>query len=270
MGAWPRHWGVLLCCVLLAGCAGKLPGTTPLTGDAAHEALNVWDRFLHREHPEALDADFRLRWDVLGSKGGIDAVVQMKKSAQLRFSANDPLGRALILVGSDGERFTFVDNRSGEVFQGKTSSEFWRGYVPESIKDSDLFAYLGGFVDPQHAPVTVRPALDEEGKGFWYLWRDNQSIQHSVLLDSMHGAMQRHLLVDRSGERIVDLRYSGSVGAKKNGTGGLSWPEQVTVSGKAISGELQLQVEKIYSFTVEGTAAFRLTPPPHFTVEQVE
>lgn len=265
----PHRWAAILCCLLLAGCAGKLPKTTPLAGGEAREALNVWSRFLHSPHPEAIDADYRLRWDVLGSKGGIDAVVQMKKPAMLRFAANDPLGRALILVVSDGQRFTFVDNRSVEAYQGQTDSKFWHSYVPDSIKATDLFAYLGGFVDPQQAPM-VEPSLDEKGQGYWYLWRDGQTLAHYLLLDGKQGTILRHLLVDQSGDQLLDLRYSGSVRAEKNGDNGLRWPKKIDVSGEAITGEVQLEVEKVYGFSVRGASAFRLTPPPHFSVEQVE
>ena len=94
MGRGLYRVAAVLCCLFVAGCAGKLPKTTPLAAGETAQALRTWSRFLHAGHPGALDADYRLRWDVLGSKGGIDAVVQMKKPALLRFAANDPLGRA--------------------------------------------------------------------------------------------------------------------------------------------------------------------------------
>lgn len=269
MGTWRCRWTAALCCLLLAGCAGKLPRTTPLAAGNAGQALDVWSRFLHAPHPEAVDADYRLRWDVLGSKGGIDAVVQMKRPAMLRFAANDPLGRALILVASDGSRFTFVDNRSGEAYQGKTDSKFWHSYVPDSIETTDLFAYLGGFVDPGRV-TRVEPSLDEAGQGYWYVWRDGRALDHYVLLDGKRGSLLRHLLVDHSGDPLLDLRYSGWAASARSGEKGLHWPEKVEVSGEALTGEVRLQVEKIYGFSVRGTAAFRLTPPPHFSIEQVE
>jgi len=269
MGAGSCRCAAVLCCLFLAGCAGKLPKTSPLAAGETAQALKTWSRFLHAEHPQAVDADYRLRWDVLGSKGGIDAVVQMKKPAMLRFAANDPLGRALILVVSDGEEFTFVDNRTAEVFQGKNDSKFWRNYVPDSIRATDLFAYLGGFVD-QDQVSGVEPALDESGQGYWYVWQDQQAVTHHVLLEGERGQIVRHLLVDKKGDQVLDLRYKGLVGSGKAGEKDLRWPKMVEVTGEAVTGTIALQAEKIYAFSVRGTSAFRLTPPPHFSREVVE
>ena len=263
------RWLAVLCCLLLFGCAGKLPKTSPLGSGEAERALDVWSRFLNETHPDAVDADYRLRWDVLGSKGGIDAVVQLKRPAMLRFSANDPLGRALILVVSDGTRFTFVDNRAAEVFQGKTMSKFWYSYVPESIRTDDLFAYLGGFVD-RNMVTRVDPSLDEKGLGYWYVWQDERALTHYVLLESGQGGIQRHLLVDSSGDLVLDLRYSGVAGSAKDAEKGFRWPEKVEISGEAITGDVALQVEKIYAFSVRGTGIFHLTPPPHFSIKSVQ
>ncbi|MDD2463266.1 MAG: hypothetical protein PHI97_04660 [Desulfobulbus sp.] len=263
------RWAAVLCCLLLAGCAGKLPKTTPLAAGESQQALDTWSRFLHFPHPSAVDADYRLRWNVLGSKGGIDAVVQMKQPAMLRFSANDPLGRALILVVSDGNRFTFVDNRAAEVYQGKTDSKFWHSYMADSIQTTDLFAYLGGYVDPNQV-TTVEPLLDEAGQGYWYIWQDRRKLTHYVLLAGKQGQIQRHLLVDQSGNQVLDLRYSGTVRSAKGAEKDLLWPEKVDVSGEAVTGDVQLQVEKIYAFSLRGTNVFRLTLPPHFSIEQVK
>lgn len=268
MGKGLQRFAAVLCCLFLAGCAGKLPKTTPLADGESTQALRTWSRFLHSQHPQAVDADYRLRWDVLGSKGGIDAVVQMKKPALLRFAANDPLGRSLILVVSDGKEFTFVDNRAAEVFQGKTNSKFWRHYVPDSIKATDLFAYLGGFVD-QDQVTRVEPALDDDTQGYWYVWLDRESLTHHVLLEREQGRIVRHLLVDKNGDQVLDLRYSGLVGSDNANEQELRWPEKVEVSGEAVTGKIGLQVEKIYAFSVRGTSVFRLTPPPHFSREVV-
>nr|WP_321466868.1 hypothetical protein [uncultured Desulfobulbus sp.] len=269
MGLRLCRWSIACCCLLLAGCAGKLPQTTPLGESEARQAMSDWSRFLHTDHPGAIDADYRLRWNVLGSKGGIDAVVQMKKPARLRFAANDPLGRSLILVVSDGSAFTYVDNRTGEVFLGTTDSKFWHSYVPDSIGSTDLFAYIGGFVEPDQVE-TVTPALDEQGQGYWYVWQDKRALTHYVLLANTPRRMLRHLMVDQSGDQVLDLRYSGVAASTKVGEKNLHWPAKIKVSGEAVTGEVELEVEKIYGFSVRGTSAFHLTLPPHFTVKEVE
>lgn len=268
MGLRGWRWGAALCCLLLAGCAGKLPRSVSMSGEERRQALERWEQLQRAQQPAAVDGDFRLRWDVLGNKGGIDAVVQMQQPAHLRFSANDPLGRPLILAVADGSRFTFVDSREGRVYQGKTDAKFWRRYVPEAVQPADLFFYLGGQIDGRQA-VGVQPARDEAGQGIWYSWRDNRSLQHHVLLDPQGSRVGRHLLFDRSGTEILDVRYSGVVQKVEAGNG-LSWPEKIEVRGEAVSGTIELHTQKIYDFAVRGAAVFRVTPPPSFTVEQVE
>ena len=267
VGGW--RWGAALCCLVLAGCAGKLPRTVSLGGEERQQALERWQQLQRAQQPAAVDGDFRVRWDVLGSKGGIDAVLQMQKPTQLRFSANDPLGRPLILAVSDGSRFTFVDNREGQVYEGKTDAKFWQRYVPEAVQPADLFFYLGGQVDGRQA-VGVQPARDEAGQGIWYSWRDNRSLQHHVLLDAQASRVGRHLLLDRSGAAILDVRYSGAVQGERTSNSALRWPEKIELSGEAVSGTVELHTQKIYDFAVRGAAVFHLTPPPSFTVEQVD
>lgn len=250
--------------LILAGCAGKQPKTLPLGLAEEQAARALWSAFLAMKHPEALDADIRLGWDVLGSKGGMAATVLVQQPAHLRFAANDPLGRPLILVVADATSFTMVDNRSGHVTRGRIGSKFWRSYVPEAIDPEELLSFLGGFL--QGGAPQAQPEQDVENRGVWYQWRDKRTLRHAVLLDRDSGTMQRRLLFDAQGELMLEMRYGDY---RKDGASGVVWPAQVHISGKAVTGSLTVQIEKIYSHTPQGAAAFRLAPPPHFTVEEV-
>jgi outer membrane lipoprotein-sorting protein len=258
-------FSLLLCLVVLSGCATKLPKTTPLASDRQPEAESLFVDFLQVPQPIALDADIRIGWDILGSKGGVDAVLQLQKPAFLRFSATDPLGRSLFIAVSDGAAFTMVDNRIGRIYQGKTDSNFWRSYVPESILAEDLFFFLSGSL-PKVEMITVKTAQDSENAGFWYVWKDGRSMTHHVLLDSRSRGMRRHLLLDPQGDLVLDVNYSAYLASLD---AGFNWPRHLQISGKAITGTLTVQVNKIYSHTQQAASLFRLTPPPHFTVEQV-
>ena len=153
----------VFCCLLfLSGCAGKQPKTLPLSSDRGTGGWALWSDFVARKRPSALDADIRLGWDVLGSKGGVSATVQVQHPALVRFSANDPLGRALILAVADATFFTMVDNRISHVYRGRTDSKFWHSYVPESITPEDLFYFLGGFLPDGEA--TAGRTKQDEGK----------------------------------------------------------------------------------------------------------
>lgn len=257
---------ILFCCLaILSGCAGKQPKMIPLRGAEEQEAASLWTTFLNSKRPPALDADIRLGWDVLGSKGGIGATLQVQQPAQLRFAANDPLGRALILAVADGTSFTLVDNRAGHVSQGTIHSKFWRSYIPSSVTAEDLFPLLGGFLTEGEGRG-ANPSLDEQARGFWYQWQDGRGLGHHVLLDRGDGRIRQHLLIDAGGETVLDLQYTDY---RQDAKSGYVWPGHLRITGAAITGTLTLQIEQIYSHTPKGKAVFRLVPPPHFTVEQV-
>ena len=256
---------LLTCLLLLSGCATKLPQTTPLTLDQQQEAESLLQAFLQFPQPPAVDADIRLGWDVLGSKGGVDGTLQLQPPAFLRFSANDPLGRALYIAVSDGASFTLVDNRSGRIYQGKTDSKFWHSYVPETLRVEDLFFFLGGLL-PNVDRRSTKTAQDIEKTGFWYVWKDERSLTHHVLLNWRSKKMTRHLLFDAHGDLVLDVSYSEYGGPQHVG---FDWPRHLQVTGTAITGTLTLQVEKVYSHLQLADSIFQLVPPPHFTVQQV-
>jgi outer membrane lipoprotein-sorting protein len=251
--------------LVLSGCATKLPKTKPLTTDQQQEAEDLFRAFAQRPQPPGLDADIRLGWDILGSKGGVDATLQMQQPAFLRFSATDPLGRALFIVVSDGASFTMVDNRIGRIYQGKTDSKFWHSYVPETLQAEDLFFFLSGLL-PKEETQTLKTAQDIEEKGFWYVWQDGRSMVHHVLFDWRSKQMVRHLLFDAHGHLVLDMTYSDY---NRSQDAGFDWPRHLEITGTAVTGALTVQIKKIYSHAPQPPATFRVVPPPHFTVEQV-
>ena len=90
---------LLLCMAALSGCATKLPKTTPLPPDRQQEAVNLFVAFSQAPQPIALDADIRLGWDVLGSKGGVDATLQVQKQLSYVFRQTIRWGeRSLLLL----------------------------------------------------------------------------------------------------------------------------------------------------------------------------
>jgi len=264
---WPRIFALagLVLTLTLSGCATKVPKTTPLHADQQQEADGLFSTVVQRQKPRALDADIRIGWDVLGSKGTVDAILQLQQPAFLRFSATDPLGRALYIAVSDGTTFTMVDSRTSRIYQGQTGSKFWHTYVPEALMAEDLFYFLSGTL-PQVDPKTVTTAQDAKLTGFWYIWKDSRAMVHQVLLERQSREMARHLLFDPQGDLVLDVAYSDYRGVQENG---FNWPRHLQITGKAITGTLTVQIEKIHSHQQLAATAFQLTLPPHYTVEQV-
>jgi hypothetical protein len=105
-----------------------------------------------------------------------------------------------------------------------------------------------------------------EKAGFWYVWKDGRSMTHYVLLDWRSREMLRHLLFDPQGGLVLDITYSAYSVSPDSG---FNWPRHLQITGKAITGTLTVQVNKVYSHAQQSAALFHLIPPPHFTVEQV-
>jgi hypothetical protein len=256
---------VLLGLLTLAGCATRLPPTEPLVSAEWLEAETLFAGFAARPTPPAIDADLRLNWDFLGSKGGVAAVLQLQRLVQLRFTATDPLGRALFLAVSDGTAFTLVDNRQSRVYQGSTDSKFWHRYVPDAVAAEDLFLLLGG-MSPEGVRRVNASARDKGGAGFWYVLDARNGLTRHLLIDRHSGRIRRHLLVD-DGETVLDIVYSGSTGADG---AGYELPRELRVTGSAITGTLTVHIDTVYGFQPLPAATFHLVAPPHFMVEQVE
>ena len=262
---WAATTVVLLGLLILAGCATRLPSTVPLAPDEGQEADALFTTFVTNSVPAAVDADLRLNWDFLGSKGGVAAVLQLQRPALLRFAVNDPLGRPLMLAVSDGASFTLVDNRQGRAYRGSTDSKFWHSYVPDAVAAEDLFALLGGMAPEGTGRVTAS-ARDKEGTGFWYVLEAPAGATRHLLLDRRSGTLRRHLLVD-DGTPVLDVVYSGTANADR---AGYRWPRELRVTGSAITGTLTVHIDTVYGETPLPAATFQLAVPPHFMVEPVE
>jgi len=256
-------------CALLisSGCAPKLPKFVPLNPGEQREAAALLAAFVQRERPSALDADLRLQWDILGSKGGVGGILQLQQPAFLRFSATDPLGRPFLTAVSNGSTFTMVDNRTGRVYRGKTDSEFWRSHVPEAVLPEDFLPFLGGFFAASVNMATFQSSGVPDQSGFWYVWQDSRAVTHYVLIDRQESTVRRHLLVESGRDVIIDVTYSDYKGI---GGEGFAWPWQVRITGRAVTGTLTLRTETIYSHDQLPHTAFHLAPPPHFFIEQVQ
>ncbi len=256
-------WLGLIC---LAGCTRPFPQTVPLLEGQQAEAERLWHAVASVNIPARLEADFRLGWEILGSKGAIDAFLTVQPPSFLRFSAQDPLGRPLYIAVADGLTFTLADNRKGAVFQGTTASKFWQAYVPAFLAPEQLPFLLCGL--PHNSPARM-PEISQQSDqgGFWYVWQDDGHLWHHVLLDRTQGTMSRHLLSNQDQELLLDLAYQEYSQVQ----GQPSWPRLLTVTGSAVTGTVTLHLAQValHADRLPDTA-FTLTAPPHFTQEQVD
>ncbi len=256
----------LVCGFLLAGCAGRLPSTAPVAGNAKTLVLKRFQDFLDRECARSVDADVTLSWQALWSGATVRGMLQIQKPAMLRYTAVDPLGRPLFIIVSDGVTFTAVDTLKGEGYTGPVTSPFWRKYVPEGISPKELFFWLSGGLQPGELRVDdVR--LGKNSPWPWIILSAAGGLRHQVLFDPAAGRILRHVVTDRDRTILLDVTYSGAV--RPQDDSGCPWPEELEIKGAAIPGTIRIRFDRILSEAVLPAATFRLALPVHYPVHKI-
>lgn len=255
---------LLLAFLLLAGCAGRAPETTPLERSERARAGAGFAEFAKRGCPLSLDADIALEMRLLGKTEKSAGMLQYEGPSSLRYAIVDPLGRSLFIIVTDGYTFTMVYNREAKAVTGSTASRFWQDYVPQGVSAADIVLLLAG-----HLPANLRLQDirgDREGAGFWLYGVGSEGIRHEILFDHQVSRVLRHILKDGSETVLYDVTY------EQYGTGDplCPLPEALRVEGKTITGTVILRFDRLFTGQAIPAQTFHITPPGHFLVQKVE
>ncbi|MCW5200347.1 hypothetical protein VU07_00805 [Desulfobulbus sp. F4] len=194
--------------LLLGGCAFKLPQTEQLDGKELKKAEERLNAFLGQSCVEAVDSDVKLTGRAYAHQETYPAAMQAAAPASLRLALNDPLGRPLLLLGSDGKKFTLADNRKSLGYTGSMELKFIRRFLPAFISMDDLFFWLSGRVRPERMRAAAA-RLDGEGRVWWHGGTsDDGKTVHILALDEQNH-LSRHLVADKQTDKILfEARYS--------------------------------------------------------------
>lgn len=252
----------IFCLLLISGCGSKLPKTISVSGPELVFVQDRLDRFLEQSCVTAVDSDVRLGWKAYGQMETYPATLQAAAPGFLRFAVVDPLGRALLLLASNGTSFVLADNRKGLGYTGLADSEFIRRYLPEAIGGRDLFFWLSGRIRSDMQVLSSRK--DEKGELFWYEIDYGDRLIHLLALGPDN--LSRHLVLDDRDTILFDANYSGYTATTRD----CDWPGKITASGEALAADFTLEFIRIYSFSPLDEQLFQLQLPPHFTVRNVQ
>ena len=256
---------LVVCSFLFWGCSAKVLPLQPLPDDQGSAAERVLFKYLEQVPPEALDADVHLSWDILGSKGNIDGILQLQRPASLRLTVLDPLGRALLIIVANNKTFTMIDSRTGSAYKGEVASKTWHKYVPALIEPEDLFYLLGGFVSGAEERLFTGSGRAENSKEVWYAFTDlSGTREQRLLLDQSNGNLKRRLLLDGESRPAIDILYSDY---SPVASGAEQWPGQIAITGESVRGDFRLQVQQVASVAPLPSGTFDLHIPRHFTVD---
>ncbi len=262
-----RQAALRLCAValLLGGCSAKLPQqSAQLDGEPLRQAEKRLRGFLNQSCVQAVDSDIQLNWKAFARQETYPAELQAQAPASLRLALTDPLGRPLLLLGSDGKTFTLADNRKAQGWRGSVELRFIRRFLPAFIPTDDLFLWLSGRVRGERMQAAAA-RLDAEGTLWWHGGAGDGKTVHILALDEKNH-LSRHLVVDRASDEILfEARYSEYRATDKD----CSWPGSIILSGKALEAEYRLDFGEIAGFSPIDSKRFEVTLPPHFTVKEL-
>jgi len=258
-------WGVLVLAVLLlAGCAGKIPQTTPLERSETERVEASFAEFSKRACPLSLDADITLEMQLLGKTEKSPGMLLYEGPSSFRYAMVDPLGRSLFIMATDGATFSMVYNREAKAVTGSTASRFWQDYVPPGVSADDIVLLLAGRLPANLRLLDIR--ADKKGAGYWLYGVGTEGIRHEILFALQTSRVLRHILKDGSETVLFDVSYD-----QYEETDALcSQPSVLSVEGKTITGTVILRLDRFFTDQAILSQAFQITPPGHFLVQKVE
>ncbi len=252
---------ILLLVVGLSACSAKLPQTQAVEGQEVQEAQSHFNSFLQQDYAQAVDGDIRLSWKAFGQHESYTAQLQAARPAFLRLALVDPLGRPLLLLTSDGNTFTLVDNRQSVAYTGVAENQALRRFLPAFIPTEDVFFWLSGRV-PLDKMTAAQPRRDAAGKLWWYGAPASPGTVHVVALDQDQ-RLHRHLIVEEKNAVVLfEARYSDYTNN--------AWPQRIDFSGKSLEADYSIEFTEILAFTPPRQEQFQIRIPPHFTRKSIQ
>ncbi len=201
-----------------------------------------------------------------GKTEKIPGVLQLQSPSFLRYSVVDPIGRQLLILVSDGSRFTLVDNRQAKALTGQVKSNFWNKYVPDFIISKDYISWLTGRL-PEDVFEVYEIRQDKKSVEFvWLLTKWKNNIRHHVLFSPKTEQVTRHIVEGENNEILFDVTYSGY----GSNTRQCAKPNLLKIEGVEITGTLTIHFDEFFPENPISPNIFQLTVPDHFTVKTVE
>lgn len=257
---------LLLCCLLLEGCASRIVRTVPLPENRQAAVLARFDAFARRQCAQTLDADLTLELNLLGKTERVGGMLQAQMPASLRYSTLGPLGRSLYIMVTDGTDFTMVDNRKATAYTGRIGSRFWHKYFPADIRVEDLLPLLTGRPAEQGCTIEDVKGDKTEPEVAWLFPEPVKATGHIIRFDPAAGIILRHLLKDDEDNILLDVAYN----RYDHKTTRCAMPMEIQVRGKSITGTLTLRYDRIYPASDLAPSIFELTLPKHYRVQPVD
>lgn len=204
-----RRWGALLLALLLfGGCAGLPPTTSISLSEQDNARLLLQEALAAQEQCNCcLDVQVQARITSTFQSGTISGFLQAMRPSYLKFVGLNPLGQPLMILSSDGVNFRYVAVPEARSYEGLVTAEKFKKYAPQGFSPASAFAWLTGRL-PGAGLQILSVARAAEGQGLWYeVAYPGEEIRRHILFSPEERTVLRHILVDRSGDILLDVLY---------------------------------------------------------------
>jgi len=241
------------------GCS-TLPARMPLS---EQESLKVRQSFkemaaMQGQCSSSVDADVTVTLNSRFYSGTMSGYLQAMAPASLKIIGVNPFGQPLVVLISDGERFSYSLLNESLSYNGKVDSAAFRRYSPTGFAPDNSFYLMIGRLKPGRVLIFDESA-DPGGKGAWLeLENELDGTSSLVLFDPEHQLILKYLQLDETGKPAMEIVYSDHY------PGICNLPGRITISSVEHSGSLMIRLRDWQTATPFSPDDFKFEPPPGF------
>lgn len=259
---------MLLLLMLLHGCAGKTPWTTPVDAGEASRFTALFQQMQQRDNacPSSLDAEATLIWDGPGENRNITGFLQFLPPAFLKFVILNPLGQPMYAVVSNGATFQSVHIINKLYTTGSLSTLASRYNVPGSLLSQHWGDWLTGRIEQEGISVETIHA-DISNRGVWvtvYYRNDPHLLKSHLLIDPSTQQLLSRVLISQQEETIATLTYQRSQDQTS-----CAIPESLTITDLPYNSQLTIKLGKILQDRNFTPSNFQMKIPAGFSIDEM-
>jgi hypothetical protein len=249
----------LLLAALVHGCSG-LPARIPLSGPESMQVRRSFKEMAARQGQcsSSVDADITVTLASKFYSGTMSGYLQAMAPAALKIIGVNPFGQPLVVLISDGERFSYSLLNESLSYNGAVDSAAFRRYAPAGFAPDNSFYLLIGRLKPGRVMI-LGDSADPGGEGAWLELENEQDGTRSlVLFDPEQQLLLKYLQLDETGEPVMEIIYSDHY------PGLCKLPGRIKISSDAHAGSLVIRLSNWQTATPFSPDDFRFEPPPGF------
>ncbi len=246
--------------LLVNGCTHK-PWQDPLGEDeekSLREELSVWQQ---RQCPQFINAELSVKWDSKLKNGSLTGYLQLLLPSATKVIAVNPLGQPLFALATEGQRFQAINVMKGIYRHGRTAHFLERYNLPRETLQGNWAQWLSGNARFTDAELT-ETRYDAEKRGIWLtvIKQDARKKEKELLL--YHPTLQKilsRIIIDQNGHMVISIDYDNW-----SKTTPCPLPQHVTVEGKSLGTDIDIQLSDILTEESYPKEKFTLKMPPHY------